>query len=56
MIERSVHLFRLGKLRLLLIATACTVFGTGCTPDLADGTAATFAGDLVRQLLSWWLL
>ncbi len=57
MIKESVHQLRFGKLRLLLlIATVCTVFGAGCTPDQANGTATTLAGDLVRQLVAWWLL
>ena len=56
MIKEFVHQLRFGKLRLLLLAAACTVFGAGCTPDQANGSAAILAGDLARQLVAWWLL
>jgi hypothetical protein len=57
MIKKSVDQYRFGKLRfVLVITTACTVFGAGCTPDQANETDTTLAGDLVRQLVAWWLL
>lgn len=57
MIKKSVHQLCFGKQRLpLLVVAACTVFGTGCTPDPASGTASTLAGDLMRQLVAWWML
>ena len=57
MIDGFVRQLGFGKLRLLiLIGAASTVFSAGCTPEQASGIASTLAGDIMRQLVAWWLL
>lgn len=41
--------------RFLLVAVALT-FLSGCTVEDAAATAVGLAGDLARQLLTFWLL